>query len=547
MHACLRVLDIQYLIFSYCAEISTRATLAALTQTCSQLYGPAMDALWYRVDGFSPLLHCLPSHLFSARSCSDVWIDYGERRELASTVFCRDAYNDLTICLQYFGREPSPEDWDSFFKHAHRIRDMNLHLGRPSICGATIYSNAILRSILEQIRLRLTDLSQPPLFPNILTLRCQWSSFFDTISGCVPRLFGARLRSVWVSKDAPQNSSEFQSFDKFLLGLKTGYGMIEDLGVFSGFSTKDVFGRCSAELSELVSSLPFLRAFHSNILIDERAVRYLSVLRNLTKLSCRIPELPEGYSPTHIIESLVEVSLYAPNLESCTSFLKANRTPALQCLELQFNSPCSSSVVHACLEAIAPSTSLRELKFWADRVAYGFYQPRPCTITPRSLSLLYGLRELEELHIEEHIQLNISDDDALQMAKAWPNMRKLVLMACTGTGSDEDLGYPQPTFQALMHFAKHCPHISQLGLAFDASDIDAELLEGLKEGEVGKHLRVLEVHPPFSFVEDPRHVAQSLCRLFPNLPAVRFSSTDLARINGWLHVSTAVHSMYQAA
>ncbi|EKM54158.1 uncharacterized protein PHACADRAFT_209976 [Phanerochaete carnosa HHB-10118-sp] len=507
MHACLQVSDIQYLIFSLCEGISSRGTLAALARTCSQFYGPVMDALWYSIDGFSPLLHSLPPHLFAVRSRPCIWSEYVEEREL------------------YFAKGPSPEDWVAFFKHAHRIRDLTIGLTTPNLCMATTYSKTIFPVILEQMRLRLTDPSHPPIFPNLLTVRCQWRSTLGIVSDYIPRLFNSRLRTVWISTDA-QGPREVEKYNDFLSSMKAGYDNVEILSVLSGFSTKDVFGSGSPQLSEYIASLHALRVFRSNVLIDEAAVRHLSLSRHLTNLSCRIPELPESSRPVSTLDSLREVSLYGPNMESCTSFLRAIRTPSLDSLELQFNAPCTTAAVHSCLEVVAASTSLRYLRLWADRVAYTFYQPRPCTITSRTLSLLYDLSELTELHVEEHIQLDLCDDDALEMAEAWPSMQKLVFMACSGT--DEHQGHPRLTTRALLHVAKHWPDLYQLGLSFDASDSNRERLASLKTDEFGRCLRTLEVHPPLSYVDDARGVALFLCNLFPNLQAVRFSDTDLA-------------------
>lgn len=187
---------------------------------------------------------------------------------------------------------------------------------------------------------------------------------------------------------------------------------------------------------------------------------------------------------------------------------------------------------------------MRCLRLWADRVAYAFYQPKPCTITARTLSLLYGLHALEELHIEEHIQLDLYDDDVHALARAWPAMQKLVVMACSG--ADIHAAHPRLTMRALLHIAKHCPDLHQLGLPFDAADCAPEHLAALDDADRGKCLRILEVHPPLSYVEDAREVAQFLCHLFPNLQAIRFSDTDLAVSHGWLHVAGVFRTLDRA-
>ncbi|GJE95839.1 hypothetical protein PsYK624_120290 [Phanerochaete sordida] len=322
--------------------------------------------------------------------------------------------------------------------------------------------------------------------------------------------------------------------------MKIGYNKIESLDIYSGFSTKDVCSSKSPELSKFITNLPTLRSFYSNVLIDPAAVRHLSLSRNLTTLSCRIPELQTTHCPISTLECLRDINICAPNLDSCTSFLKAIQAPSLQSLELQCNAPCTSSTVHACLEAVSAFPRLRCLRLWADRVAYAFYQPKPCAISAHTLALLYGLRELEELHVEEHIELDLCDDDVLELARAWPAMGKLVFMACAGAGEHD--GYPRLTPRALAHVAKHCPRIHQLGLPFDAAECGEALRDGLDAGDRGECLRTLDVHPPFSYVDEPREVAVFLHRLFPGLQAVRFTNTDAAVSHGWLHVAALLRA-----
>ena len=81
MHECLQTQDVLYMMFSLLAGADSPETLAALARTCSQFYGPAMDALWYTLDSLDPFIHSIP-HLFSVRSRPSMWSDYGEEREL---------------------------------------------------------------------------------------------------------------------------------------------------------------------------------------------------------------------------------------------------------------------------------------------------------------------------------------------------------------------------------------------------------------------------------------------------------------------------------
>lgn len=426
------------------------------------------------------------------------------------------------------------------FKHAHRVKDINLGLTYPRLGRASVYAHNLWPVIMRHIHHRLQCPSSPPIFPNLLTLRCRWQSSYEILFDCIPRMFNPGLRAIRLYGSSSQVSTEFPSVNKLLSKLKHAYVDIEDLAVVSGFAVQDVFGQCSNELSELTMHLPHLRLFHSNVIIGEDAICHLSTMRHLTSLVIRIPDMRNfaNLGVTHNMESLHTINLYAPDLESCTAVLQSLRTPCLRTMDLQFSSPCTSLAVRRCFQAIRLSTSLRSLRLWADRVAYGFHQQKPCTIAADTLGTLYALSALQDIRIEEHIEVHITDGDALEIARAWPRMRKLIFTAFRGHG-----GFPELSPLALVHFAKHCPQLSQLGLAFDTSYLDLGLLDQVGQDDVGKNLYVLEVHPPFSYVDNPGDVAKFLFRLFPHLQSVRFGDTDRAMTNGWLLVSTSFRTL----
>lgn len=93
MHPCLAILDIQHIVFSMCAEEYSHRTLAALARTCSQFYGPAMDALWYKLDGLGPLLHSMPPLILCEQIRPSPWTGYREETELVTTFSTQERTN----------------------------------------------------------------------------------------------------------------------------------------------------------------------------------------------------------------------------------------------------------------------------------------------------------------------------------------------------------------------------------------------------------------------------------------------------------------------
>jgi hypothetical protein len=63
MHLCLLPPEILLSICEFYQPIYLRATLASLARTCRILKEPALDTLWKHIDGFEPLIACLPEHV----------------------------------------------------------------------------------------------------------------------------------------------------------------------------------------------------------------------------------------------------------------------------------------------------------------------------------------------------------------------------------------------------------------------------------------------------------------------------------------------------
>lgn len=74
MPRCLRIIDILDLIFGYVVDESVADTnvtgavlhgdIARLAGTCMAFMDPALDILWKTQSSLSPLVMCLPAHLW---------------------------------------------------------------------------------------------------------------------------------------------------------------------------------------------------------------------------------------------------------------------------------------------------------------------------------------------------------------------------------------------------------------------------------------------------------------------------------------------------
>ncbi|KIK21397.1 hypothetical protein PISMIDRAFT_681317 [Pisolithus microcarpus 441] len=139
MHACLRITEILDLIIGFMVDhihepdkiCSIRhQDVVRLARTCKAFKDPALDVLWRTQSSLSPLILCLPDHLWTTKG-------------------------DWVVSLR---EEPSHEDWLSLQRYSHRIRAFNYCLRRPRpVCTITL--DAVFSPNLSQ-----------KLFPSLRTL-----------------------------------------------------------------------------------------------------------------------------------------------------------------------------------------------------------------------------------------------------------------------------------------------------------------------------------------------------------------------------------------
>jgi hypothetical protein len=61
MKQCLRVCEIRRLI---CGQLQGRSECYAMALTCTSFKDAALDALWYHLDSFEPIISCLPMRVY---------------------------------------------------------------------------------------------------------------------------------------------------------------------------------------------------------------------------------------------------------------------------------------------------------------------------------------------------------------------------------------------------------------------------------------------------------------------------------------------------
>ncbi|KAI6132596.1 hypothetical protein EDD16DRAFT_1759934 [Pisolithus croceorrhizus] len=194
MPRCLRIIDILDLIFGYVVDESVADTnvtgavlhgdIARLAGTCMAFMDPALDILWKTQSSLSPLVMCLPAHLWILE------VDQGVKVV-----------------------EPSHGDWLTMKRYSHRIRaidltTLNLPTVRLNIVDAVFspgLSNELFPS-LHALGPNVTSGLPPPdpiLFPGPIRLPQLEPSFAFCASLCaIPQVLKITAARVNLNTNA---------------------------------------------------------------------------------------------------------------------------------------------------------------------------------------------------------------------------------------------------------------------------------------------------------------------------------------------------------
>ncbi|KAJ7100558.1 hypothetical protein C8R43DRAFT_846606, partial [Mycena crocata] len=131
------------------------------------------------------------------------------------------------------------------------------------------------------------------------------------------------------------------------------------------------------------------------------------------------------------------------------------------------------------------------------------------TVHGHALSQLFCFVNLTNVILKPPVGFDIDDATAWDMARAWPRLDSLVLETAT------DFSHPPSmSLAGLRAFAKHCPKLTSLTIAVDASSVPA--FDDSPETRISQlGLRILDVST--SPISDPPAIARFMSALFPAL------------------------------
>ncbi|KAI0091029.1 hypothetical protein BDY19DRAFT_1046790 [Irpex rosettiformis] len=379
-HQCLRVADIQALIFKYlkCNDC------IRLARTCTFFYNEASNVIWSEVESWIPFVLCMPSDLVESTQSEESY----------------------SITLG-FSRKPTSSDWQLFCKHAHRVRKFTDTKGFAKWLNEYSPSGRLIGSYPGTVS-KLTTGRRPEVdgrlfntFPQLLpAMRTRWPHLSDvsiTASGssepCQAELYIEEI-GWWV---------------KNLVRL-------ESIHVRVG---------CYTSLMEALSELPRLHTI--NLVGEADDIPDQALTFPSSSLNSRFPSLKEfsmvAYPPNSPLSLL-------QSLGSCGLHTLTKITLFFGCL----TNPNRPAFIQApmIIEAVSRLLSIDFLDLsFGENMRLSDPVPAVPALSTRLFAMLFRLRRLRHLKLVGFFKILITNKDLQDAATAWSELEHLDLVLAT--------------------------------------------------------------------------------------------------------------------
>ncbi|KAJ3573101.1 hypothetical protein NP233_g2647 [Leucocoprinus birnbaumii] len=594
MHQCLEIYDIRECICQHLAYTNSLDALTKLARTCSAFLDPALNALWHTIPSLEPLVRCLPDDAWAVR---------------------QSLWRNPVLTLN---RQTTHQDWERCKFYAHRIRHYGAEdddiITLDQMKGATQTDKTFYLAFKPPSDLDY-DENHPTTAPNpspLLSLpNLQSCRLIPHTHDPIPHyspFLAPTLRSLDLRLPSPLWVGD-TTIIGLLRSLPVACPLLQKLclyGVKIGLVTFP--GPCSGqgahderEVDELlVNALRGLRHLESiqcpYIWFPAEAVKHFARHMKLRSLSMKntaenvidvlkndvqegrrrdvyfeyLEDLGVDCSPRGGLLEVIELLGYVANAARLR-VLEVARTGGIPTeTEIRgfIQSLADLTVQTTTINGARVNSSLRSLQIHQGDET-GFLTPDELptpipkyTTTLSTLSPLLDFINLAELSIMVETRFSLDDDDARQMARAWPKLKQLELGYCGGGWGREGKTF---TLEGLRAFARYCPGLEELGvsvtitssqLAPTIPDVERDVdlrrtgavggssSRGDETGACCHKLRYLDLGDSVYFGE-PERVAQCLLDIFPSLSRVYGPSMAMSPEweKKWMRVSKLVHEM----
>ncbi|KAG8214262.1 hypothetical protein J3R82DRAFT_11074 [Butyriboletus roseoflavus] len=474
MHHCLLIPELTlYIIHSLADDrpawhdshyLRNSRDVAKLARTCKALAEPALDVLWKTQHSLAPLVMCLPP---------DLW----ELTKRGKTIF--------------FKRHPTPLDWSSVKKYAHRIRSIS----QPASFSLPRLDDAALATII-------TPSNFGTLFPSLRLLDYSVISVAAPMVHMLTNILSTErhLESMTsLSVICPRASQREEVYSLFQ-AIRIKATRLETLKIES-FASPSLTLSLAVKLRE--GEFRFLRKLELSWTIHVSAecltclvgMEYLREMSLCVRRNIALDFLANGCSTAGVkgssrvtrkrtFPALKSFKLMAHSLDQCTALVSLVTSPFLDTITFSYDVQAPSALIEAffrqiqktCRDAVRmspPRTISLTLKHNLGPFSSA---ASPFLIHPsQTLSPLLALRNLRVLRLLHLGTIAIDDGFLREAANAWgAHLHELEECGIPWVGVEEskDLpGFVAATLDGVGTFVRGCSHLERLRLAFDGTDV----------------------------------------------------------------------------
>ncbi|KAJ7143909.1 hypothetical protein C8R44DRAFT_915720 [Mycena epipterygia] len=396
--------------------------LAALARTCTTFQGPALDRLWWHQTTLVNLLNCFPEGL------------------IEKVEFRRDWNGKPALVHFRFLRPMSDKDWDRPFLYSRRIKSLTLreelHITSSDAFKMLCFGAHILPNLTElNIDTYVPDSMPFPSFQHFELLLC-------------PHLVRITLQTPMqlLSRIIPTLTVQCPSLTAISLVSKHGW-------FFDLLRPKiSQFVRTLVDIEELsVDTVDRAAFLHLGRLPTLKALRIENAMTSLS-----FDAFP---SPPHMYPSLKFLRFGVTTLDCVAPFIDIISNSPLEIFEIGIlTGQPTTTVAQRFFSALAAHCCHFSLQNIISCGGDG--HPDRDLLDGVTLRPILCFANLVSLSLVVPFTFDLDDADLFGMARAWPRLESLSIQCITR---------PRTTLHGLSAFAQHCPHLSSLNIAFDAT------------------------------------------------------------------------------
>ncbi|KAG2338013.1 hypothetical protein BDR05DRAFT_1062970 [Suillus weaverae] len=480
MHLCLLPPEILLQIFSI--HEFDQPTLASLARTCRTLKEPALDILWKYINGFKPLIVCLPERVTDTdiqgrltlkrpllnEECRHIGRYTQRIRSLTVLPFHLESIDDRVV--QAFISAPSPTP---LLPNLHRLewwddREYFFPLLRILLGSSITKMSLGFEQKTPSFAKSALVASLGARCPSIRELHCEYGGDSEDSSDAIcEALCGLReLFRLHIGVFSSQT----------LLGLASSSSLKSLHLYLETYNINHTHSDCTPTSSSKLKRV-FITAPSPPV--------HTHCLRNIRFLSCRSVRLyinhglPQPYDPMDIPDLIISFSECFP--------------PTLEQIYFGFE----FDVDHLTDD---PSFAL----------SFNVFVP------------LLSFSRLTHLDLDWICTSAIDDTSLKTMAQSWPQL-EIFRFGSTNRW----LVLPSLTFIGLVHLIHHCPHLHIIQMAFSACPVD---VNSAPFSNTNPNEKIAGLNVGISPIVNPVAVACQLHKLMPKLGIVGFYNWNLAEL-----------------